>query len=211
MPPSKDGLRKENHITIMSIIPSRRYVPNQFLARGVTLHPIPVSMPMLYCVSFQLPGNHRSCFAIISAGHHYFMIGKGSWIHLCDFLPCTAYGLPRITVQDCWIGSFVRLSLGSLCWWWCFLLLCLRARGDAWVSGGPCPSFLVGEIIDKFQLRQLTPAPSPWAQEHGDLRTMMQIQNGFVFSGGRRPLDHLIETSGKIMTYDSLLVCLPVA
>ena len=36
-------------------------------------------------------------------------------------------------------------------------------------------------------------------QAHRGLKIMMQIQDGFVFSGGSRPLDHLIATSGEIM------------
>ena len=62
---------------------------------------------------------------------------------------------------------------------------------------------VVGEIIDEFQLRPPIPLlPPPVTQDSSDLRTMMQILSGFVFSGGKRPLDHLIETSGEIMTDD---------
>ena len=38
-------------------------------------------------------------------------------------------------------------------------------------------------------------------------RQWCKYKNGFVFSGGKRPLDYLIETNGKIMTCESLLVC----
>ena len=91
-PPSTHGLRKESRITIMYMAMSRRYVPNQFLTRGVTWHPIPVSTPMLYCVSFQSPGNHRSCFLLSSVRATIILWPERvlGFRDLCDFLPCTA-------------------------------------------------------------------------------------------------------------------------